>query len=47
MLLDSIPELAWLRVDLKLSDAQFAKASELHVALLWPEACSMRAKHSD
>ena len=32
MLLDSIPELAWLRVDLKLSDAQFAKASELHVA---------------
>jgi len=32
VLLDSIPELAWLRRDLKLSDAQFAKASELHAA---------------
>jgi len=32
VLLDSMPELAWLRVELKLSDEQFAKASELHVA---------------
>jgi hypothetical protein len=32
VLLDSLPELAWLRVELKLSDEQFAKASALHVA---------------
>lgn len=32
VLLDSLPELAWLRVDLKLTDDQFAKASELHLA---------------
>lgn len=32
VLLDSMPELAWLRTELKLSDDQFAKASELHVA---------------
>lgn len=32
VLLDSIPELAWLRVELNLSDEQFAKASALHVA---------------
>jgi hypothetical protein len=32
VLLDSMPELAWLRTELKLTDAQFAKASELHVA---------------
>lgn len=32
VLLDSLPELAWLRAELKLSDAQFAKASALHVA---------------
>ncbi len=32
VLLDSLPELAWLRVDLKLTDDQFAKASELHIA---------------
>ncbi len=31
-LLDAMPELAWIRTDLKLSDAQFAKVSELHVA---------------
>jgi hypothetical protein len=30
VLLDSMPELAWLRVDLKLTDEQFAKASVLH-----------------
>ena len=32
VLLDSMPELAWLRKELKLSDDQFAKASELHIA---------------
>ncbi|MDP3849381.1 MAG: hypothetical protein Q8Q59_02675 [Luteolibacter sp.] len=32
VLLDSMPELAWLREDLKLSDDQFAKASEVHAA---------------
>lgn len=32
VLLDSLPELAWLQVELKLTDAQFAKASQLHVA---------------
>jgi hypothetical protein len=32
VLLDSMPELAWLRVELKLTDAQFAKASALHAA---------------
>lgn len=31
-LLDSMPELAWVRTDLKLTDAQFAKVTELHVA---------------
>lgn len=32
VLLDSMPELAWLRGELKLSDAQFAQASALHTA---------------
>jgi hypothetical protein len=32
VLLDSIPELAWLRDELDLSEEQFAKASELHIA---------------
>lgn len=32
VLLDSMPELAWLRTELKLSDDQFAKAGELHAA---------------
>ena len=31
-LLDGIPELAWLRGELSLSDAQFAKACDLHTA---------------
>ncbi len=30
-LLDSMPELAWVRTDLKLTDEQYAKVSELHV----------------
>ena len=30
--LDAMPELAWVRTDLKLTDEQFAKVSELHVA---------------
>jgi hypothetical protein len=32
VLLDSMPELAWLRTELKLTDDQFAKASALHAA---------------
>ena len=32
VLLDSLPELAWLRNDLELSDDQFAKISSLHRA---------------
>ncbi len=32
VLLDTLPELAWLRAELKLSNEQFAKASELHKA---------------
>lgn len=32
VLLDSMPELAWLRSELKLTDEQFRKASELHAA---------------
>jgi len=32
VMLDSMPELAWLRTDLHLSDAQFAEVSRLHAA---------------
>jgi hypothetical protein len=32
VMLDSMPELTWLRADLKLSDAQFAEVSRLHAA---------------
>ena len=31
-LLDNMPELTWLRSDLELTDSQFAKVTELHVA---------------
>ncbi|HSP42910.1 MAG TPA: periplasmic heavy metal sensor [Luteolibacter sp.] len=31
-LLDELPELAWLRTELALSDAQFSKVAELHAA---------------
>ncbi len=31
-LLDAMPELAWVRTELKLTDEQFAKVSELHAA---------------
>jgi DNA-binding SARP family transcriptional activator len=31
-LVDTLPELAWVRTELKLTDSQFAKVSELHVA---------------
>jgi hypothetical protein len=30
VLLDSMPELAWLRADLKLTDEQFSKVEQLH-----------------
>lgn len=32
ILVDSMPELAWVRSELQLTDAQFAKVSELHAA---------------
>jgi hypothetical protein len=32
VLLDSMPELAWVKSELKLSDEQFAKVSALHAA---------------
>lgn len=32
VLLDSMPELKWMKNDLKLTDDQFAKVSELHLA---------------
>jgi len=32
VLLDSMPELSWLKTELKLSDAQFSKVTELHAA---------------
>lgn len=32
VLLDSMPELVWLRSDLKLTDSEFAKVTELHLA---------------
>jgi len=32
VLLDSMPELAWVKSELKLSDEQFAKVSSLHAA---------------
>lgn len=45
-LLDSMPELAWLRDELKLNDAQFAKAGELHVAYR-PQCVEMCRRISD
>lgn len=39
-LLESMPELAWLRAELDLSDSQFGKVSELHAAYL-PECTAM------
>lgn len=43
VLLDSMPELAWLRADLKLTDEQFRKASELHVT--YRPVCAEMCKH--
>ncbi|MEO5715864.1 MAG: Spy/CpxP family protein refolding chaperone [Luteolibacter sp.] len=45
-LLDSMPELTWVRTDLKLTDAQFAKVSELHVAYR-PKCLEMCRRISD
>lgn len=39
-MLDSMPELAWLRTELKLTDEQFTKVSRLHVAYR-PECMEM------
>ena len=43
VLLDTMPELAWLRTELKLSDDQFAKASDLHVA--YRPVCATMCRH--
>lgn len=43
VLLDTMPELAWLRTELKLSDEQFAKAGELHVA--YRPVCAEMCRH--
>jgi hypothetical protein len=43
VLLDSMPELAWLRTELKLSNDQCAKASELHVA--YRPVCATMCRH--
>ncbi len=32
VLLDSMPELSWMKADLKLTDSQFAKVTEMHLA---------------
>jgi len=45
-LLDSMPELAWVRTDLKLTDAQFSKVSELHAAYR-PKCMEMCRRISD
>lgn len=43
VLLDSMPELAWLRLELKLSDDQFSKATKLHVA--YRPTCEMMCRN--
>ncbi len=43
VLLDSMPELAWLRTELKLTDDQAAKAGELHVA--YRPVCAEMCRH--
>lgn len=43
VLLDTMPELAWLRTELKLTDDQFAKAGELHVA--YRPVCEEMCRH--
>jgi hypothetical protein len=45
-MVDSMPELAWVRKDLKLTDAQFAKVSELHAAYR-PKCAEMCRRISD
>ncbi len=43
VLLDTMPELAWLRTELKLTDDQFTKAGELHVA--YRPVCAEMCRH--
>lgn len=43
VLLDSMPELAWLRTELKLSDQQFRQASGLHTA--YRPVCEEMCRH--
>lgn len=45
-LLDSMPELAWVRTDLKLTDMQFAKVSDFHAAYR-PKCVEMCHRISD
>jgi flagellar motility protein MotE (MotC chaperone) len=46
VLLETMPELAWLRDDLKLTDSQFAQVSKLHAAYL-PECADMCQRIAD
>ncbi|MES2437506.1 MAG: periplasmic heavy metal sensor [Verrucomicrobiota bacterium] len=45
-LVDSMPELAWVRTELKLTDEQFAKVSQLHAAYR-PKCVEMCRRISD
>lgn len=45
-LVDSMPELAWVRTDLKLTDEQFARVSQLHAAYR-PKCVEMCRRISD
>lgn len=46
ILLESMPELAWLRTELKLTDFQFTQVSKLHAAYL-PECAEMCKRIAD
>jgi hypothetical protein len=39
--LDSMPELVWLRTDLKLSDEQFSKVEQLHRDYQYAPKCAI------
>ena len=46
ILLETMPELAWLRSELKLTDSQFTQVSKLHAAYL-PECAEMCQRIAD
>jgi hypothetical protein len=43
VLLDGLPELAWLRTELRLSEAQYRQASDLHAA--YRPVCEQMCRH--